>query len=993
MKSFNILHHLSMKLKIKYFIFLFSIAFISGGMAQIPQNPIGSNPFSLKWKQINTDKVQIIFPQGLDSSAQRIANIVHVLWDIDEKSIGRKNIKVPILLNGLRVNPNAFVLVGPFRSEFFNIPPQFKNLTSWTDHLAIHEYRHVQQLANSDQGITGLSKNIFGSWIWGGFAATALPRWYLEGDAVVAETELTSAGRGRFPYFNMEYHALIQENVEYNYEKATAGSYKDFVPNFYKLGYNLMAYGRENYGEDLWQKVADDAVRYKGLFYPFAKSLKRNTGLTPKDLYHATMNNLQEKWSAENFQKNENDIILNGLDKSTVIHYNSPTPIENGNVIALKSGYNQLNELILIKQDGVEEKLTKIGLLPDQQMTSLSYTNGNVIWAEQGYHPRWRNETYSEVVNYNIFSRKKKRLTKKTRYFSPSYSPDGKYITAVKVNKDLSQSIIILDGHSGNEIDIIYHTANEELSFPKWLNESTVVFLKTINQENQILSIDTQTKKTRPLSQISKQHLSHLFTNKGIIYASMASDYTNDIYQLSREDGTFKKLSASSIGAFQPAVKDDRLYYSEFSNQGYNIVLTTLNNDSNLRNSDSNNQSNLPFYPTLIQQENGNFLDDVPFKKCPVTGFNRFSGIFNFHSIIPEWQPPEVSLSLLSDNVFNTLSAEIEGRYNYNEDAFQYGIGLQYAELYPIINVSYFKADRESIFYNFLPSTDSSFVQDVVIDRWNENRATIGASIPYNFSRGSMSNRLNLFMSYQNSAISLRDTEEDRVLIKDTIVVGQGNLNRFESIFTDPISDQTIHTMDIGVSLRMFKFRAIQHLRPRLGLSLDVRYRSNVGDNLLGGNSFLARGFLYLPGISKNHSFSIDAMMVNEDILSNYRYSDIFVYPRGYGFSLRRDKFLKVAFNYRFPIAYPDWPIGGFAFIKRLKGNAFFDFGRFGITSFPFTEQYSHVNSLGFELGIDVRVLRLLEIDLGVRYSYLLNEDFVGNSRHQFDFFVISITE
>ena len=39
----------------------------------------GGNPPSLKWKQINTDSVRIIFPAGLDSQANRAASIVHYL--------------------------------------------------------------------------------------------------------------------------------------------------------------------------------------------------------------------------------------------------------------------------------------------------------------------------------------------------------------------------------------------------------------------------------------------------------------------------------------------------------------------------------------------------------------------------------------------------------------------------------------------------------------------------------------------------------------------------------------------------------------------------------------------------------------------------------------------------------------------------------------------------------------------------------------------------
>jgi len=137
----------------------------------------------------------------------------------------------------------------------------------------------------------------------------------------------------------------------------------------------------------------------------------------------------------------------------------------------------------------------------------------------------------------------------------------------------------------------------------------------------------------------------------------------------------------------------------------------------------------------------------------------------------------------------------------------------------------------------------------------------------------------------------------------------------------------------------------------------------------------LIRSDLFLPGLTRNHNFFITTAYMNESIASSYRFSDLFVYPRGYNFSLRRDNYFKIGFNYSFPIWYPDVPIGGLAFITRVKGNAFYDYAR-------------------VETGFDIRALRLLEIDFGVRYSYLLNESFApGGQRHQFDFFVISISE
>ena len=57
--------------------------------------------------------------------------------------------------------------------------------------------------------------------------------------------------------------------------KLRNGSYKDFVPDHYELGFLLVAYGREKFGEKFWGKVTRDAASFKGLLYPFQRAIKK----------------------------------------------------------------------------------------------------------------------------------------------------------------------------------------------------------------------------------------------------------------------------------------------------------------------------------------------------------------------------------------------------------------------------------------------------------------------------------------------------------------------------------------------------------------------------------------------------------------------------------------------------------------------------------------------------------------------------------------------
>jgi hypothetical protein len=161
----------------------------------------------------------------------------------------------------------------------------------------------------------------------------------------------------------------------------------------------------------------------------------------------------------------------------------------------------------------------------------------------------------------------------------------------------------------------------------------------------------------------------------------------------------------------------------------------------------------------------------------------------------------------------------------------------------------------------------------------------------------------------------------------------------------------------------------------------------------------------------RNHSFYINTAYQKTGFLDNYRYSDGFFYPRGYD-ALTNEEVSKIGFNYSLPLFYPDLALGSIAFLKRVKTNFFFDYGQRKIDPFPdirgvevssgqvedrlvYVEiKNQPVKSTGVELTFDFRAFRLVEVDLGMRYSYLLNPELSSNgNRHQFDFLLISISE
>src|SRR6476660_7141066 len=126
----------------RYWIILLLLLVHCGGFAQV----FGGNPPSLQWKQVNTPLARIIFPAGLDSTGQRITNIIAFISGPTLNTIGGKSKKINLVLQNQTTVSNAYVGLGPFRSEFLTTP--FQNSFElgslpWHEQLAIHEFRHV----------------------------------------------------------------------------------------------------------------------------------------------------------------------------------------------------------------------------------------------------------------------------------------------------------------------------------------------------------------------------------------------------------------------------------------------------------------------------------------------------------------------------------------------------------------------------------------------------------------------------------------------------------------------------------------------------------------------------------------------------------------------------------------------------------------------------------------------------------------------------------
>lgn len=98
-------------------------------------------------------------------------------------------------------------------------------------------------------------------------------------------------------------------------------------------------------------------------------------------------------------------------------------------------------------------------------------------------------------------------------------------------------------------------------------------------------------------------------------------------------------------------------------------------------------------------------------------------------------------------------------------------------------------------------------------------------------------------------------------------------------------------------------------------------------------------------------------------------FADLFTPARGYD-RVNLPRMWRLSGNYHFPIAYPDRGAFDLVYVRRVRGNLFFDYSRlYGDDK----RRGSPARSTGMEVFFDTRWLNTLPLTIGVRGSHLLD--------------------
>lgn len=915
----------------------------------------GQDAGMLKWYQFETPHYTVIHPGGVDSLAQSFAMRLEHYYPYLGRPLDHLPSRMPVIVHNESSFSNGVFVWAPKRLEIFTNPDPNGYNQDWLTQLALHEGRHSVQIDKLNQGFTKGLYYLSGEQGVGAMAIF-LPLWYLEGDAVDAETRLSVTGRGRQPSFEMGIKAqMLERDKLWSFSKATMGSYKDYIPNHYQLGYLLVRHGRRTYGDQFWIDFQQYAARKPFLLNPTWFSMKKYGIKSKKQFYQEALSNFKTHWLSTSLDRQYTTLTdWNLKPRRHYTNYTFPHSVSQSQIVTLKTGIDQIPEFVSIERGGDEKRIFRPGFLNSGR---LSYSANHIVWDEFVPDTRWSNRNYSIIRSYNISTGMVINLGKRTRYFSPAISADGTRIAVVEQTDKQQYNLTILR-MDGTTDRVIPSPGNRFLQQPGWMeNDSSLAVIVSVDAGKSIYSYSLESGKWSELYDSGLDDISYPVVDRERIFFSGTFSGIDNIYCYQMEEKRAYQITSARFGAFQPQLSDDglTLLYSNYTSKGYGVATLDLEEALWKPLEQVRDHSEQVDYQQTTEEI---MISELPYVEDTLEfdtkRYRKVMHLFNVHSWLPfyfDYLDPELSLdpeqlpvslgvSLVSQNRLSTAVSQLGYEYRDGDHMFHSGIKLK--GRYPVFNL-YFDYGGEPDVLRYAEG-------DSVVTMSPALGFTVQSYVPFRINSGKF--------------LSLIQPEIDYYYRRDI------QYNESQQSY-----EQGAHYLYYSLYATSYLRKGAKEILPRVGFSANGGYYHAPFNNQVFGAVAMGGATLYLPGPLRHQTIKLSAYYQKQFPLDMSRpaYINLISMPRGlhgvFGEILTR-----YSADYVFPILYPDLEISGLLYLKRIRGAIWTDqmLGTNVIVYDP-EPHYEDKNfaTYGFDLVLDMNLLRIsFPLSLGGRVFY-----------------------
>jgi len=921
----------------------------------------GADPARAEWSFIRSDHFKLIYPRETDSLArQYLCNLEKARATANESMLIDTK-PIPVVLHPYTVFSNGSVAWAPKTVNLATSPNGYSGTPeSWMDQLTIHEMRHVGQTERFSKGLWRPVCWILGEQGCGlGVGLLASTR-YLEGDAVLAETQFSAAGRGRSADFLKYQRALYLDGVQLNWERASFGSYRYQSINYYSLGYTIMAgeqilRGNYNYSGEFFRDKAwlDDVTR---LFvkpekqrYPSRDSMMAHTYQLWGGLWQADLLSRGTPTSAERLTPEGKYYcsITGGVKVSE----------QSSTIIAVRKGLERACELVRVEADGSVSHLDWHNANSSKLSEPL---DGRIYWSESTMHNAATLESFSEIRYYDLQSGRTGSLTRGTKYFNPCTSQENGTVAAAEYPVGGGSCLVLLSPQDGTVKARIAAPEAGQILEPCYAGGSLYATVAGDGGIGLYRLVEEEAWQTVVPQQ--RADIRHIRSCGSALLFTSDLDGVLNLYSLDTASLKLTRLTNAKYGADYAVADGEGLIFSEFDKEGYHLARAAkeaLSQDECIF--DEPYLHPVAEMLTAIAEENSKLQPSANEKYLnstdyPSKRYSKLANSFHIHSWAPVYYNVDKIRSFSMDNYYELASLGT-ALYSQNElgnivtmAGYSYHNGFHSA--HGKLTATILDCDVE------LAADYNDRIQEIstpVEARSDEEIKPVPGEKPYWATSLTVDYPLNLYGGGWSSMFIpylMLKVSNDKARFTDS----EGMASDFNSV-----------SLRLGARYYRMLPTATAAIYPRKGFSVTAAGLVPVA---CGGNyapQVALSAYCYAPGftaiqgckvsLAMQHQFTRGALLPSEALTSM---------PRGISTIKPEADFVKLSLDYGIPVWLGDASLGMLLYLKRLEIVPFVD----GAYHRSFADDRSFFGSAGSDILFKFHVFRFgFEMSAGLRYA------------------------
>ena len=997
-------------------IVIASVALLGAYSASAQYYSWGADPTYMRWRKLKGDKIDVIYPDTARTQGYKMMYYARAVQPTIDFGYRHGPMKIPFVIHPENFSSNGLVMWLPKRVEILSSPAVNGYSMPWLKQLAAHEYRHAVQYNNINRGFVRAFSYILGQQS-STIGLLFMPLWGLEGDAVLSETQMSSFGRALQPSFTMHYRAIGNPTKERGYNKWFCGSYKEYIPDHYQLGYQITAYANTKYNENIWDKIVRYAVRNPYTFATTYVAMKKYYGTSTTKLFRETFADLNDYWNSLPYQPNTSTQI-SAKRKKGYTKYRYPQYIDKDMVLSLCETLDKPDAFVITdSKTGKSHHIAYTGAVSSRPSEVVG---GRIWWTEYRRSTLFAERINSKLCYMDLERGRTRTLSRMQKVLYPTpiseyelawveYAPSGVY-SIVRGNPQPRHEEEYLRVEIPSEIEV------HGLAYDNYTH--ALYFIAT-DDSGMWLGKVGRNRDIEHITQGAYITISDLRAKDGVLYFGSIQSGKDEAHCYDLRTSTEYRISASTYGSFSPMpVEEERVLMTTYDRHGYHIAEQEVKRDTLPKIE----YSKLPINLVNPQRKQWNTvnLDTVRFigadsmlqvakefgqtkrkgvKPLRDKRYNGAAHLFNIHSWAPVSYDPfslseegaldfNLGATIMSQNILSTASGYLTWGWNAKEGnvfkgAFRYyGLGINLS-----INATYGGTQQLYSAYTYLynpmsgryeavlPGGKEEYVtnpitgkQELILNEVPElgkyYNVGVMASLPLYFQAGYHTRYVQVSASYNysNGLVS----KVDRLSVE----IGKGTVSNIAKIGYK----EGVHLLQFGCGYQDMVQLAHKDFLPKWGQVISLNYALNPADNNFG-HLISVYGKAYFPGVAKHHSLSLAAVYQTslkgfdrEDALSNLAFHSGRLVPRGfYTSEIENRNYVATSLNYALPIWYPDLGCAVIQF-KRVRLNLGFDYASFG-NKLPYIDgtnggiitkvKRKRIYSVGGDLSLDFNLFRM----------------------------------